>query len=289
MNQLFVNNLTVIDFSYFDNQRGILGESWSVDIELSGELDDQGMVFDFGHVKKVIKDIIDNEVDHRFLISSQAKSLEISQKKNTTELSWQNVMGSYRHTSPTDAIVILDTKTINKKSVASYLVEKISSALPKNVAKVSLELNEENIDGAYYHYSHGLKKHDGNCQRIIHGHRSRIEIYENHQRNDELENYWAACFRNIYIASREDLSQEEDIDGKPHMTFSYKAKQGNFSVTMPEKRVYIIDTDSTVELIATHIAEQCAIKKPSDHYKIKAYEGIGKGAIAVRPGAYQSK
>lgn len=287
MNQLFVNDLTVIDFSYFDSQRGILGESWSVDIELSGELDEQGMVFDFGHVKKAIKNIIDEEVDHRFLISSQTKGLDIKETRNRFELSWENVMGNYRHSSPKDAVVIMDVKTINKKSVAKYLTDKITEALPDNVSKVSIELNEEHIEGAYYHYSHGLKKHEGNCQRIVHGHRSSIEIYENHQRNPELENYWAACFRNIYIGSSEDLKNEELIDGKQHMTFSYKANQGTFSVTLPSKRVYIIETDSTVELIATHIAQQCAKANPSNHYKIKAFEGIGKGAIAVSPGNYQ--
>lgn len=281
MNQLFVNNLTVIDFSYFDNQRGILGESWNVDIELSGELDNQGMVFDFGHVKKKIKSIIDNELDHRFVITTHAKNFELKQTGTDCELNWQNVMGTYQHISPKDAILVLDIKTVNLKSIASYLETVILKELPDNIKGISIKLSQEEIDGAYYHYSHGLKKHDGNCQRIVHGHRSKIEIYENHQRNQTLEDYWSACFRNIYIGTREDISAESVIDNKDHITFSYKAQQGAFSVTLPKKRVYIIDSDTTVELIADHIAKACTEKKPNNHYRVKAFEGIGKGSIAT--------
>ena len=54
MAALFVDQLTVIDFAYFDPKRGIVGESWIVDIILDGDLDDQGMIFDFGDVKKQI-------------------------------------------------------------------------------------------------------------------------------------------------------------------------------------------------------------------------------------------
>lgn len=280
MNQLFVNNLTVIDFSYFDNQRGILGESWNVDIELSGDLDHQGMVFDFGHVKKKIKSIIDSELDHRFVITKHAKNFEFKQTGQISELNWQNVMGTYQHISPNDAILILDIKTVNPKSIASYLEDVIIKELPENITEVSIKLSQEDIEGAYYHYSHGLKKHDGNCQRIVHGHRSKIEIYENHQRNQTLEDYWSACFRNIYIGTREDITNETEIEDKAHITFSYTAQQGEFSVTLPKKRVYILDTDTTVELIADHIAKACTNKKPNNHYRVKAFEGIGKGSIA---------
>lgn len=282
MNQLFVDNLTVIDFSYFHNQRGIMGESWIVDIELGGELDDQGMVFDFGHVKKNIKQRIDELVDHRFLLSQQTKDLRVNNKKDQVTLKWTSSSGHYEHSSPAQAILLLDAKTINKKVVAQYLEENIRSILPDNVESVSITLREEPIDGAYYHYSHGLKKHFGNCQRIVHGHRSRIEIYENHQRSAALEELWSARFRNIYIATDEDLLEEVEIDGKPHLRFAYSANQGEFSLLLPTKKAYLFNTDTTVELIAAHIADYCANKYPANHYRVKAFEGVGKGAIAIR-------
>ena len=40
MSALFVKHLTVLDFSYAHATRGILGESWIVDVELHGDLDE---------------------------------------------------------------------------------------------------------------------------------------------------------------------------------------------------------------------------------------------------------
>ena len=53
--KLFVRDLTVIDSSYLCERRGMVGESWLVDIEMSGELNEMSMLLDFGRVKKLIK------------------------------------------------------------------------------------------------------------------------------------------------------------------------------------------------------------------------------------------
>ena len=63
MPALFVDALTVIDFTYLHPTRWLVGESWIVDIELHGGLDAQGMVFDFGLVKKTLKHAIDHLAD----------------------------------------------------------------------------------------------------------------------------------------------------------------------------------------------------------------------------------
>ena len=81
--QLFVNDLTVMDFSYLCPKRGMVGESWIVDLILHGDLDEQNMVLDFGKVKKQVKRIIDDTVDHKLVVPSENKGTEALHIDNT--------------------------------------------------------------------------------------------------------------------------------------------------------------------------------------------------------------
>ncbi|HBL87615.1 MAG TPA: 6-pyruvoyl tetrahydropterin reductase, partial [Alcanivorax sp.] len=55
--------------------------------------------------------------------------------------------------------------------VTLYLMDLIRDSVPDNVTEVRVVLREQDTGTApFYHYSHGLKKHDGNCQRIAHSH-----------------------------------------------------------------------------------------------------------------------
>ncbi len=277
MARLFVEQLTVLDFSYLHPSRGLLGESWRVDVELGGMLDGQGMVLDFGVVKKRLKRLIDDHFDHRLLVPLRHPGLAIGTGP-APRLRFATGTGQIiEHLGPRQAIAGLDARTISPEGVAAAIVERFRDELPKNVRDIELRLYPEPGEGPFYRYSHGLKGHDGNCQRIAHGHRSTIRIHRNGQRDQELERLWAERWRDVYIGSREDLRSAEDA---PCLRFAYQAAQGEFSLSLPASRCYLIDTESTVENLAAHIARRLGEAWPDDHFTVRAFEGIGKGAIA---------
>lgn len=281
MATLFVDNLTVLDFSYLHAKRGLVGESWVVDLELSGDLDRQGMVLDFGNIKRAVKKLLDDTVDHKLLVPAVNDKAVIREDDGRAHITWRYRSGEIQVRAPAESILSVPGEEISKGVLTVHLLELLRSALPENVHEVLVRLREEDIGTApYYHYSHGLKKHEGNCQRIAHGHRSRIEIYENGRRSRYWEKLWADRWEDIYIGTREDLEGTYYLDEIPHHRFRYQSGQGQFELLIPEDHCYLIDTDSTVEHLAEHIARQLAEEAPGKHFRVRAYEGVSKGAVA---------
>ena len=68
MASLFIEQLTAIDCCYWHPQRGLVGETWLVDLELSGSLDRQGMIFDFGELKRQARRTLEARADHKCLV-----------------------------------------------------------------------------------------------------------------------------------------------------------------------------------------------------------------------------
>lgn len=281
MARLFVDNLTVMDFSFLDRDRGVVGESWIVDIELTGELDEQGMVFDFGHVKKQIKQFIDAQADHRLLVPAASSACSTRIAGEQLSVDFQLSSGAeIRHESPRDAVLLLAAESVDPLQLAEDLQIQLKSILPENVEDVLIKLRPEAIDGAYFHYTHGLQKHQGQCQRIAHGHRSRIEILIDGQRNAELEALWADRLTDIYIATDSHIVEEFEHQGIPHLKLAYTAAQGDFVISLPSEQVFVVPQVSTVENIAIHLAERVASDTPGD-VLVKAFEGVGKGAFGT--------
>jgi hypothetical protein len=135
-----------------------------------------------------------------------------------------------------------------------------------------------------------LRKHDGNCQRIAHGHRSPVTVFENGIAAPKWDEYWAERWHDAYLGTEEDivpvadlqLSKQANVSDDTHYGFHYVAPQGDFQLAMPKNCCDIIPHDTTVELLADYMAVTLAAKVPESHFKVIAYEGIGKGAIAVR-------
>lgn len=276
MNSLFVQHLTVLDCAYLDSVRGLVGESWIVDVELLGDLDSQSMVLDFGEVKRRLKRDIDQGLDHNLLVPAQAEGLQIELQDELAQLRFASALGDIEHLSPPAAISVLPLPEIDELAVASLLEAQLTQAMPPNVARLRIRLRPEVIDGAYYHYVHGLKKHAGQCQRIAHGHRSRLEIRVDGKRDKALEQEIALGWTDIYLGSRED----EVLRAKGRVRYAYRAAEGRFELEVPESQVDTLSTDSTVERIAEHLVARVAANRPGQAVEVQAFEGVMKGAIA---------
>jgi 6-pyruvoyl-tetrahydropterin synthase len=278
MTSLFVEQLTVIDCAYLDAARGLVGESWIVDIELIGDLDEQSMVLDFGEVKRRLKRAIDGSVDHTLIVPRLAPELSLAAGASKVELLFRSDLGAFEHQSPPVAVSLVDAAAIDAEAVAAYLKPRLAEILPPNVSELRVQLRNERIDGAYYHYTHGLKKHAGHCQRIAHGHRSRVEIRIDGQRSARLEREIAARWLDVYLGTSEDLVAR----GNGRLRFAYQAPEGRFEIALPEARVESMDGDTTVERIAEWMAQLPAVETSAGQLEIRAYEGVMKGAIARR-------
>ena len=275
--KLFVEGLTVLDFSYLHPRRGLVGESWQLDLVLRGALDDQGMVLDFGEVKKRLKALVDDRFDHRLLVPLADPGLE----RSDDTITYRTSTGLFvRHRGPAESLCLLQAEAVTPEATAAAIVAALEPELPDNVAAVEVRLHPEPESGPYYHYSHGLKRHCGNCQRIAHGHRSRIEIERDGRRDADLEAQWAQRFADIYLACEEDLEAITRHLDRTCYRFAYDAGQGAFELELTADRCYLLETETTVENIARHIRERLEVEHPGTSFRVKAYEGIGKGAIS---------
>ena len=273
---LFVEQLTHIDCGVLDTELGLIGRTWLVDVVLTGRRDEHGMLFDFGPAKREIKAEIDALVDHRLLVPLRAPGLS----RHGDKLSLTTADGArIDYEGPETAIATLDAECVTPELLEDWLTEHLRTLLPANIDGLQLTLYEESIPDAHYHYCHGLRTHDGNCQRMGHGHRCRVGVEIDDQDRPDIARDWAARWQGIYIGEQSDLATTDDA-GRHH--FAYTAPQGNFALAIDAARCVVLDGPPTVENVADHIAGELALAHPGQRVAVRAYEGVGKGAIARR-------
>ena len=252
-----------------------------MDIELAGSLDHQGMVLDFSDVKKKVKKLIDDDFDHKLIIPLRFSGCQTEIQGKRLLNRFTTIEGGYiEHVAPESAYYLLDADKVTPENLSTAITNSLRRLLPDNVEDVTLKLYPEQTNTPYYHYSHGLKHHGGNCQRIAHGHRSKLEIFENGTHVDALEREWSEKWHDIYIGTESDIDRRFSRDGIDYIQFHYTACQGQFELTLPAANCYLVNIDSTVENLAQHIADQLAERYPQRKLTVYAYEGVDKGAIS---------
>lgn len=280
MTRLFVEQLTVIDCGLLDRHRGLAGTSWLVDAEITGTVDDGGMIVDFGPAKRLIKQRIDAFADHRLLCPADAPGLEVTSDAAASELVFTTDEGErIYHRAPHHAVRAVPGAVIERPAVARLLEDEVKADLPANVAELRLTLREEAIDGASYNYCHGLRKHGGQCQHIGHGHRSRLEILVDGHRSPEHEGRWCRRWQDVFLGNRADLTE---ASGPGRYRFGYESESGSFELELDAARCELLEADATVENIAAFIADRLKSEQPAAGFTVRAYEGVHKGAIVTR-------
>ena len=274
--QLFVDNLTNVDFSYLCPQRGLVGETWLVQVSLSGEPDDEGMILDFGVVKRQVRDWLSEHLDHKLLIPVRAPQLRSFQAQEGVGYALEGAFGTVECRAPAVAFAGVDAAAIDPAAAAEWARAALQEALPAG-AVLRLEFITEAIDGPFYHYSHGLKKHRGQCQRIAHGHRSKLEIWRDGKLWMDAMQSWAHRLQDSYFGTEQDICERSER----HIAFSYRAQEGQFYLRLPSTSCEILPCDTTVENIASHIHRKLSSGADGTGREIvvKAYEGLNKGAI----------
>ena len=295
---LFYRHVTVLDYAYLDKQLGPMGNSMQVNVSFYGKTDDEGVVFDFSHAKKKVKSIIDEVCDHRLVVPATVVSCEREADKQI-EINYSFGKGQrIEYSAPNEAYFFLSKESYSHQNLKEDLEKIILKQMPENIERVELEFEEESFSGdkGHFHYTHGLKQHYGNCQRLLHGHRNTIDFFVEEQENFELEKRLVETFpdRNIHFAFvenvknlrevKERFSGQEVMGVAPGESFvveiEYRSQQGLFNLKIPSGIVHFVPIETTVENLSAHFANFAKrVLNAPEALTVRAYEGIGKGAI----------
>lgn len=292
---LFYKNVTVLDYAFLDDHRGVVGDALNVDVEFVGETDHEGVVFDFSHAKKKVKEIIDRDCDHRLV--APASIVETHDGISKLEFTYGHAEEKITYECPEEGICLLPFSYVSKANIQTYLETIILKEMPKTVKAVKIKLRDERFgeDKPYFHYTHGLKQHYGNCQRLFHGHKNTVDVFINGQETFEFEEWLAKDLFNhsVHFCLWENVVNKDEIENVikdktpegrypelPEVKISYEANQGKFSGTLPGRAVYFLQDETTVENLSIHFAHLVKSQVGEhDNVIVHAYEGIAKGAI----------
>ena len=294
---LFVRDVGKIDCALFDPSQGIIGQTWYVDVWLTGTLDENGFVFDFSPLKSLIKQTLASTLDHSLIIPVQSQSVQYSEWESGER--WilkSKARGESKDTKwdyfcPKGSVFPVHSVSLKTSVIEAEFSRILRHRLPPTVLGLAVKLREEAIAAteASYRYTHGIQGHNGLCQRLFHGHRSRIEIYIGDERRPDLEHFIAREIfsSNIHIASLGQIKSGAGEIGRratsdAPITLSYAGTLGTYEATLPSNRLFFVESETSVEAIARELARFVKREeKTNEVVKVIAYEGIDKGAIGT--------
>jgi 6-pyruvoyltetrahydropterin/6-carboxytetrahydropterin synthase len=121
------------------------GHIYSIHMKVYGSQDEKGMVWDFIVIKNTLRSIAE-ELDHRVLIPSESKEIDIDigdeLKVNA---------GEKLYVFPLDDVVVMDIKLASAEELAGFILKRFCDLLniPDNVKSIEIGLDEGKGQGAW--------------------------------------------------------------------------------------------------------------------------------------------
>jgi 6-pyruvoyl-tetrahydropterin synthase len=280
---LFLRDFTALDFACLDEVAGLQGESLYVSAELEGELDEEGFILDFGPAKKILKQVVDSALDHKLVVPALHPLLQGTLRGLS--------FGGLQYEAPAEAVALLEGKAITIPLLERFLAEAAQPLLPANVAAVRFQLRTDPrfIQEPHFRYTHGLRLHKGNCQRLLHGHRNPVEVRIGGERSRKWEEFLAREWDGAHFVYAPTLENRDSLDlplGRrvpAHGGFgciAYSAPQGAFRATLPASRLILLETEPSIENIAGLGAGRIRqAGERAEAIQVVAFEGLNKGAV----------
>jgi len=291
---IFLNNITVIDHAFINNDGKVIGGSYNASFLVSGNIkNDEKVVVDFSTIKKDIKGVIDrhtfdeksNGFDHKLWLIDG-----FSQIKNCVEYLYKSENYIKIETDaisvdmPINSLKWFKLNNLNNTELETVISNFIVTELRKRPCydlidlQIKCHLNtnaihpiSQNSNIQYFRYVHGLKNSSSyGCRNLNHGHLSYI-ITDNNELNIKI----AEDLNNTIFINRENIIKIDSNYIKVEYILDFNNDSRHFITIydINHNKIVILDTETTIEFLAKYVKEKYQINSP-----IFISEGLSKGA-----------
>ncbi len=266
---IFLENFDHIDSAFLHPKHGLYGKTLAFDCTMKGPVNHNGFIVDFGWVKKSVKEYLRERFDHKLVVFNGPDHTLI-QSNQGYELQFKIDDQLCYYKCPTQALEWVDDEVQNVNEFLSSQLEDFLLNTFKTLTEVKVRCYLPFKEHSYS-YTHGLSKHEGACQRLLHGHSTTIKVEPKHD-----VNHWNKAFEIFpHIASTDQLHKEDDVS----YILKYTGNEGLYELKIPKNRVWLIKPTASIESIARHLFE--------NHHNLSSLEineGMSKGAkISTKP------
>jgi 6-pyruvoyltetrahydropterin/6-carboxytetrahydropterin synthase len=112
--------------TYSDTCETLHGHNYRARVELEGDLDENGYVWDFVSVKRLMRRLVD-ELDHRMLLPLKNPALRLSEEGDGIHVQYED----RRYLFPKRDVVLLPIANTTAEMIAYYLLGRVKEELRK--------------------------------------------------------------------------------------------------------------------------------------------------------------